>query len=756
MHDTVTLTDSLEGLLGRSVASKLREELEIHTVAQLLGHYPRRYARKGMPLGDDQAQVGDHITVVATITKADLIKMRPPKKGSFLKLALDADNQRLEATFFNPKKLQFLLTPGKRMMFSGTLSSYQGRMQLTHPSHLDLQSAGSNGEVRGSGELAELARAAQKSASTLEEDLTRELIPIYPSTKSIQSWEIWSCVRIVLDQLPGLPEPLPPEVVREHRLYTYDDAIRRIHLPENEADYRNAQERLRFDEALVMQLFLAQQRYTEARRAAPPMPPLRHGIAARFDQQLPFALTEGQRQAGETLSLRLAEATPMNVLLQGEVGSGKTIVALRAMLQAIDAGYQCALLAPTEVLATQHYRSLRTMLGPLGQGGELGAEDHATGIVLLTGSMSAAQRKAALLSIVTGDAGIVIGTHALIQEGVDFFNLGLVVVDEQHRFGVEQRDHLRGKAKPGITPHMLVMTATPIPRTIAMTVFGALEVVTLRELPRGRSPIVSRVLALSASRRWLPRVWERISEEVAAGRQAYVVCSRIGDDDDPAKAASKKKRSKAKEGQDTTPDPVAVTDMFEYLRAGPLAQLRLGLLHGRLPADEKDRVMREFSAGNVDVLVCTTVIEVGVDVPNATVMVIVDADRFGVSQLHQLRGRVGRGSHPGLCILLSEVAEGTPALARLGAVAETTDGFRLAELDLEARREGDVLGSAQSGTRSSLKLLSLLEHGAVIEEARKVADTMVADDPELSCAPELAAFVKALGDGAGIDYLDMT
>ncbi|AEF41608.1 ATP-dependent DNA helicase RecG [Hoyosella subflava] len=745
MEAAVSLTDRLDGLLGRGVSAKLENEFGITSVAHLLQHYPRRYARGGMPLGEDEAQAGDHITVVATIARVDEIRMKPPKKGSFLKVTLHADTQQLEATFFNPKVLRHVMKPGKKMMFSGTVGFFRKNMQLTHPSYLELRETADAESVRGSGQLAELARAAQKADSDIESDLLRDIIPIYPSTKNIQSWEIWSCVRIVLDQLAPLPEMLPEGVVTQNQLLSYDQAIRLIHLPDSEADFRNAQDRLRFDEALLMQLILAQQRVTESRRSAPPMTAKAEGIAARFDTNLPFTLTGGQRAAGETIAERIAQPAPMNVLLQGEVGSGKTIVALRAMLQAIDAGYQCALLAPTEVLATQHYRSLRSMLGALGQGGELGADDYATGVVLLTGSMTVSQRKTALLKIVTGDAGLVIGTHALIQDTVEFFNLGLVVIDEQHRFGVEQRDHLRGKAQAGKTPHMLVMTATPIPRTIAMTVFGALEVITLRELPRGRSPISTKVLALSASRKWLPRVWERIVEEAAQGRQAYVVCSRIGDDESGS----------AGNGSEA-PSTTAVVDMFGYLRSGPLAELRVGLLHGRLPADEKDRVMRDFSAGEIDVLVCTTVIEVGVDVPNATVMAIVDADRFGVSQLHQLRGRVGRGAHAGLCILMSEAAEGSSALHRLSAVAATTDGFRLAELDLQQRREGDVLGSAQSGTRSSLKLLSLLDHGAVIEKARDIADAMVTDDPELARAPQLAAMVNAIGDGAGIDYLDMT
>ncbi|MBN4927318.1 ATP-dependent DNA helicase RecG [Hoyosella rhizosphaerae] len=742
MGTSVTLSSPLQGLLGDKTVLTLGEQYGAHTVGDLLRIYPRRYARNGVPLGDEQAEPGDHITVVANITRADLVPMKN-RRGSFLKLTLQADRQRLEATFFNPQKLRHVLKPGLRMMFSGTVSFFRGTMQLTHPSYVELRGAGEDARVRGSGQLAELARAQQKSAGVVDEDVfARDIIPIYDSTREIQSWEVWTAIRVVLNQLGEIADPMPESVRQTRGMVSLDTALRAVHLPDRPSDYDTARDRLRFDEALTMQLVLAQQRSDESRRAAPPMPPRSGGIAAAFEEQLPFVLTAGQKAAGSKISERLAATHPMNVLLQGEVGSGKTIVALRAMLQAVDAGFQCAMLAPTEVLATQHYRSLRNMLGALGQGGELGSAPNSTAVALLTGSMNTAQRKKSLLSVVSGDAGIVIGTHALIQDSVDFFNLGLVIIDEQHRFGVEQRDHLRSKAREGLTPHMLVMTATPIPRTIAMTVFGALDVVTLRELPRGRSPIASSVLALGVSRRWLPRVWERISEEVDRGRQAYVVCSRIGDDDSSPPGG--------KEGPETT----SVVDMFEHLEQGPLSHLRLGLLHGRLAADEKDYTMREFSAGNIDVLVCTTVIEVGVDVPNATVMVIADADRFGVSQLHQLRGRVGRGEHAGLCILMSEAPEGSAALSRLGEVAEITDGFRLAELDLRTRREGDILGAAQSGTRTSLRLLSLLEHGEVISAARDLAEELVSDDRDLTSHPGLAELVRAATSVANIDYLE--
>jgi ATP-dependent DNA helicase RecG len=456
-------------------------------------------------------------------------------------------------------------------------------------------------------------------------------------------------------------------------------------------------------------------------------------------QRLPFELTAGQRETLEVLSEGLAANRPMNRLLQGEVGSGKTIIAVLAMLQMVDAGYQCALLAPTEVLAAQHLRSINDVLGPLAMGGQLGGADNATRAALLTGSMSAAQKNQVRAEIASGQVGVVIGTHALLQDSVEFANLGMVVVDEQHRFGVDQRDRLRAKAPDGITPHLLVMTATPIPRTVALTVYGDLETSTLRELPRGRQPITSNVIFVKDKPAWLDRAWERIVEEVAAGRQAYVVAPRIDETEESENG-----------GQGARPTETAV-GLFERLRSGALANLRLGLMHGRLPADEKDAAMAAFRAGEIDVLVCTTVIEVGVDVPNATVMLVMDADRFGISQLHQLRGRIGRGEHPSLCLLASWVSPGSQAGRRLSAVAETQDGFALADLDLKERREGDVLGRMQSGRRGTLRLLSLADHLVYIEAAREFCTRAYAD---ASSHPGLAALAARFTDTDRIEYLD--
>jgi ATP-dependent DNA helicase RecG len=434
----------------------------------------------------------------------------------------------------------------------------------------------------------------------------------------------------------------------------------------------------------------------------------------------------------------------MHRLLQGEVGSGKTLCALRAMLQVVDAGGQAALLAPTEVLAAQHYRNLGDLLGPYARAGELDGAPDGTRVALVTGSLGAAARRQATAEVASGAAGIVVGTHALLYEGVDFADLGLIVIDEQHRFGVEQRDALRAKA--GQPPHVLVMTATPIPRTVAMTVYGDLEVSTLTELPKGRSPIASHAVPVAEKPAYLERAWRRLREEVAKGHQAYVVCPRIGDatSDEDADAPP----------EDGRRPPLAVLDVAPLLTDGPLHGLRIGILHGRLPADAKDAAMRDFAAGKLDVLVATTVVEVGVDVPNATMMVIMDADRFGVSQLHQLRGRVGRGSAPGLCLLVTEAVAGTAARERLDAVAATLDGFRLAELDLEQRREGDVLGAAQSGRRSHLRLLSLLRDADLIREARASAIELIDEDAELIKYPELAAAVARLVDEERAEYLE--
>ncbi|MBA4857808.1 ATP-dependent DNA helicase RecG [Nocardia farcinica] len=750
-----TLSDRLDHILGAKAADSLADAFDMHTVEDLLRHYPLRYASQGQPLTEEAPEDGSHITVIGRIAKTELRPMRN-RRGSLLKVQLDTGSGRpVDVTFFNGDKVKYVVKQGLRAMMSGNVSYWRpGSWSLSHPGYLILpetedESVGTMTRVRGGGDLRGLAESAKGAAGVDVSFMSREFIPVYPATAKVQSWDLLACVRQVLEQLDPIDDPLPQDIREERGLLPVSDALRLIHLPEHRADIDRARDRLRFDEALALQLVLAERRHEVSGRTARPCPPRPDGIAAAFAERLPFELTAGQQKVIGEISADLARTHPMHRLLQGEVGSGKTIVALHAMLQVVDAGQQCALLAPTEVLAAQHYRSLTAMLGELGTAGELGAAEHATRVVLVTGSMSASAKKAALLAAVTGEAGIVIGTHALIQDNVEFFDLGMVIVDEQHRFGVEQRDALRAKAKAGASPHLLVMTATPIPRTIAMTTLGDLETSTLTELPRGRSPITSKVVPRKLHPNWVDRAWERILEEVGQGRQAYVVCSRIGDDEEGGRTAKGRKAAEEKE----PPPTQAVLDVFEMLRHGPLASVRVGLLHGRLPADEKDEVMRAFHEGAVDVLVCTTVVEVGVDVPNATVMVIVDADRFGVSQLHQLRGRIGRGAHPGLCLLVTDAAPGGSAMTRLEAVAATNDGFELAVLDLRQRREGDVLGSAQSGTARSLRLLSLLDDLEVITTAQDLARRLVEADPGLREHPGLAAMMHAAVDAERLEYL---
>ncbi|MBJ8343382.1 ATP-dependent DNA helicase RecG [Antrihabitans sp. YC2-6] len=742
-----TLSDRTDHLLGAKAAAVLAAEFDIQTVEDLLRHYPNRYATQGLPLTDEEPEEGSHITIVGEIVKADLVAMKS-RRGFMLKVVVASEKQRVDATFFNGQKVKHLIKTGKRAMMSGTVKYFREKWSLSHPGYLILPDRYDDDDlltidkVRGGGNLAGMARSAQDSGGGVDMSIfDRALIPVYPATSKIESWDIVNCVRQVLDQLEPVQDPLPEDIRTDQCLIGLDEALRLVHFPDTKADFEKARDRLRFDEATALQLVMAQRRQDNSARIAPPCPARADGIAAAFEELLPFELTAGQKTVAQEISHDLAQNHPMSRLLQGEVGSGKTIVALRAMLQVVDAGLQCALLAPTEVLAAQHYRSLRTMLGPLGAGGELGAADNSTQIVLLTGSMSTAAKRATLLAAVTGEAGIVIGTHALIQDNVEFFDLGMVVVDEQHRFGVEQRDALRAKAKEKVSPHLLVMTATPIPRTIAMTTLGDLETSTLRELPRGRSPITTSVVPAGEKPPWVDRAWARINEEVASGRQAYVVCSRIGDE------------KVAKKDDEKEPKTHAVLDVYEELRIGALFRARVGLLHGRLPADEKDAVMQAFNAGRIDVLVCTTVIEVGVDVPNATVMVIVDADRFGVSQLHQLRGRIGRGGHPGLCIFMTEMGSGAPSFARLQQVAATTDGFELAVIDLQQRREGDVLGAAQSGTTTTLRLLSLLEHGDIIAAAQEFARSVIAEDPDLRRHEGLRGMMRSALDAERLEYL---
>jgi ATP-dependent DNA helicase RecG len=749
-----TIRDPLRLVIGDKAAKKLDSALGLRTVGDLLSHYPRRYARHGELTSLAGLQEGEHVTVMAEVASVSTRPMRN-RRGSIFEAIVTDGRGRLTLTFFGrghqgwrEEKLQ----PGMRGLFSGQVSSFRGKRQLSHPDY----------ELLGEG-----------AAGTRAAEFAAELIPIYPATAQVASWRIADSVRIALDVLDVPADPLPAAVRREHGLPGYADALRGIHRPVDFADRDRAKERLKWDEAFVLQVALAQRRRAAADYSAIPRPRVEGGLLEAFDAALPFELTLGQQLAGAEIAAELAAEHPMNRLLQGEVGSGKTVIAVRAMLQAVDAAGQAALLAPTEVLAQQHYRSITALLGPLGQAGQLGGAEHATRVTLLTGSMGAAARRRALLEAASGEAGIVIGTHALLQEHVQFADLGLVVIDEQHRFGVEQRDALRDKAGDG-RPHVLVMTATPIPRTVAMTVFGDLDMSILTELPAGRQPIATHVVPAAERPHYLARTWERIREEVASGRQAYIVCPRIGDGSDapaaaaaasgPGGGATEAEISLDSEGRlDITDEeaqqaalrpPIAVLDLAAELAAGELAGLRTAIMHGRLGPEEKDKVMLAFADGTVDVLITTTVVEVGVDVPNATVMVIMDAERFGVSQLHQLRGRVGRGREQGLCLLVTEVPPDGPGRDRLAAVAATPDGFELSRIDLKQRREGNVLGTAQSGRRTSLRLLQLTDDEDLIVAARGEATALVDDDPALAGEPALADAVATLLENEQAEYLE--
>ncbi|GGP61470.1 ATP-dependent DNA helicase RecG [Streptomyces melanogenes] len=724
------LDEPLKKLLGGPTAKVMAEQLDLHTVGDLLHHYPRRYEERGQLTKLAELPLDEDVTVVAQVADARVHTFNGGR-GQRLEITITDGSGRLQLVFFGRgiHKPHKELLPGSRAMFAGKVSMFNRRLQLAHPTYAKLSADGDD-------------------SAEVVDSWAGALIPIYPACKGLESWKIAKAVDAVLPSAQEAVDPLPPSLREGRGFVPLPEALLKVHRPHTKDDVEQARQRLKWDEAFVLQVALARRRHADAQLPAVARRPAPDGLLDAFDAKLPFTLTDGQRTVSKEIFDDLATEHPMHRLLQGEVGSGKTMVALRAMLAVVDSGGQAAMLAPTEVLAQQHHRSITEMMGELAEGGMLGGSDLGTKVVLLTGSMGMPARRQALLDLVTGEAGIVIGTHALIEDKVQFHDLGLVVVDEQHRFGVEQRDALRGKGKQ--PPHLLVMTATPIPRTVAMTVFGDLETSVLDQLPAGRSPIASHVVPAQDKPHFLARAWERVREEVAKGHQAYVVCPRIGDDEDEKKAAKKKS---AEDEAEKRP-PLAVLDMADQLRKGPLQGLRIEVLHGRMQPDDKDDVMRRFAAGEVDALIATTVIEVGVNVPNATAMVIMDADRFGVSQLHQLRGRVGRGSAPGLCLLVTEMPEASAARARLNAVAATLDGFELSRIDLEQRREGDVLGQAQSGVRSSLRMLAVIEDEEVIAAAREEAVAVVAEDPDLERLPALRTALDALLDKDREQYLD--
>lgn len=675
----------LESVLPSKEAKAFAKQLEIHTCGELLEYYPRTYAQHGTNLVVGNAQEGDYVTIVGEVVRNTHY---PEGRRPYTRVVVFNGAEDIVASFFNTLAPVVQLKAGTRVMMSGKIRFFQNTPQLAQPSYIVLrpEQSGSNdrfeGRTQAFGDLHRLTSYGDSDdiASMLQD---MPWIPIYPGKSQFASWRVFGAMSEVLRAIT-IPEPLDHI---PHGMVTMAEAFRGVHQPDERGPQPYLQ-RLKYNEALALALVMALRRADSDARIAPECRP-NMGYQQELFDALPFDFTAGQQKVITEIASDLSSTTPMNRLLQGEVGSGKTVVSLAAMLQVVDSGKQCALLAPTEVLVTQHARTLKNLL-----------LDIPVNVVTLTGAMSVPAKRQALLDIVSGEADIVVGTHALIQQGVEFFDLGLVVVDEQHRFGVEQRDTLRNRGKDGITPHVLVMTATPIPRTVAMTVFGDLSVSTLRQLPQGRRPVVSFVVQQGHTA-WMNRMWNRIREELSLGHQGYIVCPRI-------------------EGSG------GVLETFETLNAGQFSAYTLAVLHGRMPAEEKERIMRDFTAGYIDMLVATTVIEVGVDVPNATVMLVREAESFGVSQLHQLRGRIGRGREQSVCFFHTQQAKNTPSYQRLSEVAEVADGFTIAEIDLRYRHEGDVLGTAQSGVKRRLKLLSLVEDFEIIQQASVDARDLVA------------------------------
>ena len=718
------LENKVSAVVGDRTAKVLETTFGIKSIGDLMRHYPRRYMVRGELSDISALHEGDETTILAQVYSASTRPMRG-RKGSMLEVVVTDGTDKLSLTFFNQAWREKELKVGRQGLFAGKVGVFNNKKQLAHPDY-EMIPDGSD-------------------VDSAVEGFAGKYLPVYPASAKLPSWKISQCAQLAIGSLEEIDDFLPSSIREKHNYPSLHQALVQLHQPADLDHAELSRERLTFDEAFLLQSLLVMRRIELKKLNSTSRKRISGGLLDAFDKTLPFELTAGQVAVCKEIESDLAQPHPMHRLLQGEVGSGKTIVALRAMLAVVDSGGQAALLAPTEVLAAQHLRTIQKLLGELGQGGMLGGSDKATQITLITGSQSAAARKEALAMAANGNAGIVIGTHALLGEKVEFKDLGLIVVDEQHRFGVEQRDALKEKAV--LPPHLLVMTATPIPRTVAMTVFGDLDVSTLRELPLGRQPITTHVVPVKEKPSFLDRAWQRINEEVAQGHQAYVVAPRISADSD---ANADLDFLFGEESSEIT----SVEDLAPSLHAGPLKGLKIAILHGRLSADEKDTTMQAFTKGEIDVLVSTTVIEVGVDVPNATIMVIMDADRFGVSQLHQLRGRVGRGTSPGLCLLVTQCEEETPARERLIAVAGTLDGFELSRIDLEQRREGDVLGASQSGTQSHLRLLRVLRDEALIERAREDAETLIATDNDLSDYPALRAELAQLQRDQAVDYLD--
>lgn len=723
------LTTRLSNVLGDRTAAVLEKSFGIRDVNELLRHYPRRYVVRGELTDISTLIADDEVTILAEI---EAVKLRRANGKNILEVVVTDGSANLSLTFFNQAWREKELKTGRVGLFAGTVGVFKGKRQLSHPDY----------QLIPDGEDVDSAVA----------EFAGKFLPVYPATSKLPSWKLMQCVKLTLDSLDEMPDYLPPEIATEFGYPTLKKAFTDIHQPPDLESAENARKRLTFDEALLLQLLLGMRRNEIAKLITKSRTPNTPVLVAAFEAKLPFQYTAGQIEVNNQIEKDLSNNYPMHRLLQGEVGSGKTVVALRAMLSVVDSSGQAALLAPTEVLAQQHYRTITKLLGDLAQAGTLQAGEIGTQVELLTGSLPLAQKKEIHTKLATGQTGIVIGTHALISDGVEFKDLGLVVVDEQHRFGVEQRDALRMKAKQ--PPHLLVMTATPIPRTVAMTVFGDLDISTLHELPAGRIAITTHLIPVLEKPHYLNRAWERVKEEVAKGHQVYIVAPRIAN---PNRKMTEREITAASllgEEYLDNDEMSAVEELAPELATGPLKGLKLAVLHGKLSSEIKDETMSAFARGEIEVLIATTVIEVGVDVPNASMMVIMDADRFGVSQLHQLRGRVGRGGVPGLCLFVSNAQEDSQSMQRLVAVAATLDGFELARLDLEQRKEGDVLGRSQSGGKSHLRLLRVLRDEKLIDQARNVALNILAKQPELINLPQLKSEVEKLKVDEATEFMD--
>ncbi len=724
-----SLDTRLQNILGDRTAQVLEKSFGMTTVNELLRHYPRRYVVRGELTDISKLLADDEVTILAQI---EAVNLRRANGKNILEVVVTDGSANLSLTFFNQAWREKDLKAGRVGLFAGKVGVFKGKRQLSHPDY----------QLIPDGDDVDAAVA----------EFAGKFLPVYPATAKLPSWKVMQCVKLALDSLDELPDYLPAEIAKKYKYPNLKKAFADIHQPPDLDSAENARQRLTFDEALLLQLLLGQRRNEIVKLSTKSRTPNTPVLVAAFEERLPFKYTAGQVEVNAEIEKDLSNKYPMHRLLQGEVGSGKTVVALRAMLSVVDSSGQAALLAPTEVLAQQHFRTITKLLAELAQSGTLQGGAIGTQVELLTGSLPAASKKAIHAKLASGETGIVIGTHALISDGVAFDDLGLVVVDEQHRFGVEQRDALRMKAKQ--PPHLLVMTATPIPRTVAMTIFGDLDISTLRELPSGRVAITTHLIPVLEKPHFLNRAWERVKEEAAKGHQIYIVAPRIAN---PNKKLTEREMVAAQllgEEYLDNEQMSAVEELAPELAKGALKGLKIAMLHGRQSSEVKEQTMSAFAKGEIDVLIATTVIEVGVDVANASMMVIMDADRFGVSQLHQLRGRVGRGSVPGLCLLVSNAQEDSQSMARLAAVAATLDGFELARLDLEQRKEGDVLGSSQSGGRSHLRLLRVLRDEDLIERAREAALKILATDPEINHFPQLKNEVEKLQSDEAARFMD--